>query len=199
MSELKAETSRQNGAQSHGPITPEGKAASSANALKNGFYANVFLLIKGEKQEDYDAHCATIKADWGDAETPGEKKRLDNLCRVEWKIGRAERFEAEAEAAGDRDAAKYYNGVYIKLQVVSRNMNKDLKAAIAERNKLYWDDMARATTIRRADKLKGRETKDLQSLGFVFSLEQVDREIAFEDRVGFAGKVVWGGWGRIRN
>jgi len=48
------EAARRNGAQSNGPVTAEGKAISSKNALKFGLTAND-VLIAGENAADYDA------------------------------------------------------------------------------------------------------------------------------------------------
>ena len=100
MSELKSETSRQNGAQSQGPVTPEGKAVSSQNSLQDGFYSVKTILIKGESQEEYAAHCARIRAAW-DTRTGHDEVQVDDLCRIEWKILRCDRKEAEAEDAAE--------------------------------------------------------------------------------------------------
>ncbi|MBI3207587.1 MAG: hypothetical protein HYZ37_01645 [Candidatus Solibacter usitatus] len=51
MSKPKSETARKNGAKSHGPITPEGKSASSQNALKHGFTSSIVLLQKEDPAE----------------------------------------------------------------------------------------------------------------------------------------------------
>ena len=47
----KAESSRINGAKSHGPVTPEGKQHSSLNALRHGILATFICLTSEEKDK----------------------------------------------------------------------------------------------------------------------------------------------------
>src|SRR6202171_3596075 len=57
-SELKSETSRINGAKSHGPKTPEGKETSSRNALKNGWTETKTFILQCESYDEYRAFLA---------------------------------------------------------------------------------------------------------------------------------------------
>ena len=54
MSLLKSDTARANGAKSRGPVTPEGRAASSRNSLSHGFTAKS-VVLPTESQEDFQS------------------------------------------------------------------------------------------------------------------------------------------------
>jgi DNA-binding ferritin-like protein len=60
-SEAQKEASRINGAKSHGPVTDEGKAVSSQNAVKHGLYSHAATLIN-EDAEDFQAVLADYRA-----------------------------------------------------------------------------------------------------------------------------------------
>src|SRR5258708_9853281 len=53
ISEKHSEAARTNGAKSHGPITPEGKAKIAKNAIKHGL-ASTNLLIQPEYQQSFE-------------------------------------------------------------------------------------------------------------------------------------------------
>ena len=53
MSKSKSETARANGAKSRGPVTPEGRAKSSANSRSHGLTAN-YALLPQESQQEFD-------------------------------------------------------------------------------------------------------------------------------------------------
>lgn len=58
--EARALRSRQNGAKSKGPITPEGKAISSRNALKHGFNSSKHTLLPTDDPEEFEALRASF-------------------------------------------------------------------------------------------------------------------------------------------
>jgi hypothetical protein len=103
-SELKSETSRTNGAKSHGPKTPEGKEASSRNALKHGFTAHKTFIVNGESSDEYQEFLGehiTIHQ----PVTPPEKELVDQMAIARWRIRRfvaAETILLECEMVRNR-------------------------------------------------------------------------------------------------
>jgi hypothetical protein len=84
-SELKSETARINGAKSHGPVTPEGKARSSANSRRHGLTASV--LLAGESDE----HFQLLLADFMDQfqpQTAVETDLVEVMAISRWRLRR---------------------------------------------------------------------------------------------------------------
>ena len=110
LSPLRAAASRRNGAKSRGPVTPEGKARASRNALKHGLCAEHFVVVEGESAEAFAAFEAALM---GDLAPKGALQTLlaGRIARAAWRLERAERIEAELFARemdgpfGDGDLA----------------------------------------------------------------------------------------------
>jgi hypothetical protein len=84
-SELKSQTARTNGAKSRGPVTPEGKARSSANSRRHGLTASV--LIDGESDE----HFQLLLADFMDQfqpQTGVETDLVEVMAIARWRLRR---------------------------------------------------------------------------------------------------------------
>jgi hypothetical protein len=91
-SALKSETARINGAKSHGPVTPEGKARSSANSRRHGL-ASASILVDGESAEDFQL----LRADFINQfhpQTAVETDLVDVMAIARWRLRRLLAIEA---------------------------------------------------------------------------------------------------------
>ena len=91
-SPAQSEASRRNGARSHGPVTPEGKAKASRNALKHGLCAMRHLVLEDEVPDDLEALIAHLTEEVG-AASEIEARLARRLAIAFWKGERAERIE----------------------------------------------------------------------------------------------------------
>lgn len=89
--DLKAETSRRNGAKSRGPKTTEGKARSSRNALKHGL-SSATVVLSNESQELYDQLLTAYRTEW-DPQGQTENDLLVHLVNAEWRLRRIAAIE----------------------------------------------------------------------------------------------------------
>src|SRR3954470_15951513 len=86
------EASRRNGARSNGPVTKDGKARASRNALKHGLTALHHLVLEGEVPDALEALIATVTEETG-ATSEIEARLARRLAVALWKGERAERIE----------------------------------------------------------------------------------------------------------
>ena len=90
-SQKQINANRQNATKSTGPKTPKGKAKSAQNAIKHGLTASRDV-IKGESQEEFDAH----KQSFLDALAPRnavEDFLADRVASLAWRLKRANRLQ----------------------------------------------------------------------------------------------------------
>jgi hypothetical protein len=105
---LKSETARENGAKSHGPVTPEGKARSSANSRRHGL-ASASILMDGESAEDFQL----LRADFLNQfqpQTAVETDLVDVMAIARWRLRRLLAIEAhlfDQEILCRKDEIKY--------------------------------------------------------------------------------------------
>jgi hypothetical protein len=95
------EASRCNGARSKGPVTDEGKARASRNALKHGLTATQHLVLADEEPEALDALVAQMLDETG-ATTEIEARLARRLAIAFWKCERADRIETALFAAAPK-------------------------------------------------------------------------------------------------
>lgn len=87
------ESARRNGAKSKGPVTPEGKAKSSRNAVKHGLAADPATILASENNDDYDR----LLQAYMDTFQPVNGAEHDLVCQVvsaAYRLRRIGRIEA---------------------------------------------------------------------------------------------------------
>ena len=87
------ESARRNGARSKGPVTPEGKAASSQNAVRHGIYSKSVVLAC-ESQEDYDALLAELSKEYQPAGFV-EAQYVRDIADARWRLQRIQAIETQ--------------------------------------------------------------------------------------------------------
>src|SRR5947209_6294448 len=87
ISEARRAAARANGAKSHGPLTPEGKARSAMNAISHGLTANV-LVLTTESNEKYEALLASYRDEY-DPQGQTENDLVEELTAAKWLQRRA--------------------------------------------------------------------------------------------------------------
>jgi hypothetical protein len=107
-SENRIEANRINALKSTGPKTPEGKAASSQNAITHGLTAKKHLVIPGEDHDDYDRERQNF-LDHCDASDPFQAALADRACNAHWKLQRIERGQNARTAERTRHAAANFD------------------------------------------------------------------------------------------
>ena len=101
---------RQNATHSSGPKTPEGKAASSANATRHGL-SGIFTVLPHENREEFETLAAAIRDEF---KPQGENENflIGEMIQARCKLLRLQRLESAAQeqiltepgSAGDPDA-----------------------------------------------------------------------------------------------
>jgi hypothetical protein len=136
-----AAASRANGALSEGPVTQEGKAASSQNALRHGL-RSAAVVLPGEDPEAFDRHRVAYLHRFKPADAP-ERDLVEAMSNARWRLNRIMSLEAELLQGDDlaralSTVARYegqltrtYDRAYRQLQELQSCRPPELKSAPA--------------------------------------------------------------------
>lgn len=123
----RAEINRANAAHSTGPVTPEGKAASSRNSLKHGL-ASGTLIIPGENPADFEALLQDLLHDHQPANTT-EGLLVQEMAQSYWLTQRALRLQSECFSAEGIDEKRL--ALFLRYQTThERAFHKALNVLI---------------------------------------------------------------------
>ena len=109
-SDRRIESSRANGAKSHGPVTEEGKQRAAANSLKHGLTAET-LVLSNEKRDEFDRILAANDAEF----TPQSESQMHlvrELSAAQWRQYRCwaietSKFDMQMDIMEDELAVKF--------------------------------------------------------------------------------------------
>ena len=83
----RSEQSRINGDKSHGPTSIEGRAKSSANAIKHGFAAVINVVLSIEDEPAFQAHVEGFRASF-EPRNYVENSLVEQLAAIQWRQSR---------------------------------------------------------------------------------------------------------------
>ncbi|MGH9720498.1 MAG: hypothetical protein ACRD8O_09810 [Bryobacteraceae bacterium] len=134
ISQRKLASSRANGAKSRGPVTPEGRAKSSMNALKHGLTAET-LVVDGENPDELPGLIA-MTVDYFQPQNDFETELVLELAAIRWRLRRVPKIETGlfdkrqafaqifvtdyAEVSGQQRLGEIYHGIEESLDLLTR-------------------------------------------------------------------------------
>jgi hypothetical protein len=125
--------------------------------------------------------CEGMFATLAPVATP-EKELVQLLCDTQWRLQRCGRIEAAilSEDIPDFKALDIMSKHESRLKKQYSVTLKEARDLIDTRRTQHQAALKEAMTLRRADRKNNRAT-NLQKLGFVFSIEEVDAAIQAQD------------------
>ncbi|WPB74589.1 hypothetical protein KYC5002_36965 [Archangium violaceum] len=198
-----AATSAINGAKSHGPKTPEGKATSSLNSIRFGFSA-AHLLLPGEDPAAYEAFLDS----WFSALAPTtmpEAASVAQLADTSWKLERLSRVEngrmrARLEEELEKtDEFKTYDNTRMALAMMTAFVESveaiPTPPKDAERTKAFLTGVEKTVTVLR--EVPGLPMAVVEPLAFALKTAQENEETerippAIYENLGNMARVVKG-------
>ena len=119
---------RRNARKSTGPKTPEGKAASSMNAVRHGLHART-VILPGETEADFDEIINGLQDEY-QPQSNSEQDLVNQAAMAQWKLRRAEIHEAdaclEAQTAEERVA------IFCKMTLATGRLDRSYLRAYKE-------------------------------------------------------------------
>src|SRR6202023_3054119 len=169
ISERQHEANRRNAAQSHGPITPEGRAAVRHNALKHGFTAAEIVLPTVEEQIDFEQFRAAFEEEH-EPVGPTEEVLVEDIVIGRWRLNRIRKMEPGFFA--------------LRQEVLKKRVKDDFSTLDAQAHLalIVRDDAQDADTLGKMSRYEGRFERT-----FYKALKELQRLQALRSAVSDSG------------
>src|SRR4051794_7565161 len=95
-----------------GPVTVEGKARSSQNALRHGLTAGKFVLLPDEDPDEFAAACERLRQEWQPA-SDTQAELVERFAVQHWRLMRAIALESRLQADPDLDDEAHLKRVVV--------------------------------------------------------------------------------------
>jgi len=119
---------RRNARKCTGPKTEAGKAASSMNNLRHGLRART-VVLPGESQEEFDQIHAGFQRQY-QPRNPAEQCLVDQMAIAQWKLVRAEAYQARAFA--EDSSIKACEAMFSRMTLVTGRLERAFFKAYKE-------------------------------------------------------------------
>ena len=174
ISERQHDANRRNAAQSHGPKTPEGRAAVRHNALKHGFTAAEIVLPTVEERIDFEQFRAAFEEEHQPV-GPTEEVLVEDMVIARWRLNRIRKMEPGFFA--------------LRQEVLKSRIKGDFAALDAQAHLalIVRDDAQDADTLGKMSRYEGRCERT-----FYKALKELQRLQALRSAVSDSGNgTVW--------
>ena len=125
------EANQANAQLSTGPVTPEGKARSSANSTKLGLYAKQAVLLTEADHQEFQALVSAYEYELR-PRTAVERTFFTQLVLASWNIQRANRLEAELAAAEGVDPLLSENKTFHRIAAARNRAERTFHKSLRE-------------------------------------------------------------------
>src|ERR1700724_365319 len=169
ISERQQDANRRNAAKSHGPKTPEGRAAVRHNALKHGFTAAEIVLPTVEEQLDFEQFRAAFEAEHQPV-GPTEEVLVEDIVIARWRLNRIRKMEPGFFA--------------LRQEVLKQRVKDDFSSLDAQAHLalIVRDDAQDADTLGKMSRCEGRFERT-----FYKALKELQRLQALRSAVSDSG------------
>jgi hypothetical protein len=167
ISEARLTANRENAQKSSGPVTPEGKAKSSLNAVKHGLTGATVMFANADDAKNYAHHVADYQQQLQPL-GPEERALVQSIADIRWRLATIPVLELGILALGSAEIidtnpdywTKPENQTKLVLEVRRRN-EKELRNLALQENRLARRrerETAELRTLQAARKAREEET-----------------------------------------